>query len=76
MLASFRADLTGSKEDVMRSKLAGVVVAVTLSTIGATRAHADVVQDWNVGGYCNNTVQRVRVIVAGPPDHPPADRAR
>ena len=32
----------------MRSKLAGVVVAVTLSAFGATRAHADVVQDWNV----------------------------
>ena len=30
----------------MRSKLAGVVVAVALSAFGATRAHADVVQDW------------------------------
>jgi hypothetical protein len=48
MLASFRADLTGSKEDVMRSKLAGVVVAVALSAFGGTRAHADVVQDWDL----------------------------
>jgi hypothetical protein len=32
----------------MRSKLAGVVVAVALSAFGAERAHADVVQDWNV----------------------------
>jgi hypothetical protein len=45
---SDRSHLTGSKEDIMRSKLAGVVVAVACSAFGATRAHADVVQDWNL----------------------------
>src|SRR5262245_23325166 len=32
----------------MRSKLAGVMVALACSAFSATRAHADVVQDWNV----------------------------
>jgi hypothetical protein len=32
----------------MRSTVAGVVVAVVCSAFSATRAHADVVQDWNL----------------------------
>jgi hypothetical protein len=44
----------------MQSKLAGVVMAVALSAFGATRAHADVVQDWNV--------EALRMVFpAGPP---------
>jgi hypothetical protein len=40
--------VTGSKEDVMASKLAGIVVAVACSALASAPARADVVHDWNV----------------------------